>query len=82
MELNADSANILLSFNDSTRRDVFTLTIINDDMIESEEELTLELTLLHHLASKSPSRVIVSPNVSYVRILDDDGKVLLRIIFV
>ena len=79
MELNADSANILLSFNDSTRRDVFTLTIINDDMIESEEELTLELTL-HHLASKSPSRVIVSPNVSYVRILDDDGKVHLHII--
>ena len=50
---------------------MFSVTIIDDDLFESVEEFNLELRFLPF--GGTPSGVILSPNVSNVRILDDDG---------
>lgn len=70
-KITPDFADVLL--NDNTRRGSFTLTIIDDELFESEEELNLELRL-DQLFPSQPSRVILSPNVSNVIILDNDGE--------
>ena len=49
---------------------MFPVMIIDDDLFESVEELNLELRFDGMIAS---SGVILSPDVSNVRILDDDG---------
>ena len=50
---------------------MFSVTIIGDSMFESVEEFNLELRF--DLFGGTPSGVMLSPNVSNVRILDDDG---------
>ena len=71
-ELSALNADIFLSFDDDNRRLMFPVTIIDDDQFESVEEFNLELRF--DLFGGTPSGVILSPNVSNIRILDDDGK--------
>ena len=52
---------------------MFDVTIIDDDLFESVEEFNLELRFDLFGGQTTPSGVILSPNVSNVRILDDDG---------
>ena len=70
-ELSALYADVFLPFDDDNRRLMFPVIIIDDDLFESVEEFNLELRF--DLFGGTPSRVILSPNVSNVRILDDDG---------
>ena len=52
---------------------MFPVIIIDDDLFESVEELNLELKFNLFGDMTAPSGVILSPDVSNVRILDDDG---------
>ena len=70
-ELSAVFSDVFLPFDDDNRRLMFPVTIINDDLFESIEEFNLELRF--DLFGGTPSGVILSPNVSNVKILDDDG---------
>ena len=80
MELNALNADVILPFDDDNRRLMFPVTIIDDDLFESVEEFNLELRFDlrggHVTGVTPPSGVILSPNVSNVRInLDNDGNI-------
>ena len=70
-ELSALNVDIFLPFDDDNRRLMFSVTIIGDSLFESAEEFNLELRF--DLFVGTPSRVILSPNLLNVRILDDDG---------
>ena len=70
-ESNVNNSIVLLHFDDNTNRRSFQVTIIDDVLCESIESFTLEL--MFDLSLPLPSRVILSPNVSTVYILDDDS---------
>ena len=72
-ELSAVFGDVFLPFDDDNRRLMFPVTIIDDDLFESVEEFNLELRFDLFGGQTAPSGVILSPNVSNVRILDDDG---------
>ena len=72
-ELSALNADVFLPFDDDNRRLMFPVTIIGDSMFEFVEEFNLELRFDLFGGQTAPSGVILSPNVSNVRILDDDG---------
>ena len=70
-ELSVLNADVFFPFDDDNRRLMFPVTIIDDNLLESVEEFNLELR--YDIFGGTLSRVILSPNVSNVRILDDDG---------
>ena len=54
------------------------MTIIDDPLFEVDvEDFTLELRFDPFAFEPPPSNVILSPNISTVEIIDDDGKILL-----
>ena len=55
----------------STHRQCFNVTIIDDEALEDTENFSLNLTL----AGGSTVPVVVSPDVSTVEIIDNDGKI-------
>ena len=71
MELSALNADVFLPFDDDNRRLMFDVTITDDDLFECVEEFNLELRF--DLFGGTPSGVILFPNVSNVKIQDDDG---------
>ena len=73
------SSGFLRSFDDNNRLDTFNITIIDDDLFEftDPEELHFELSF-NLLASPPHPRVMISPNVSTVRILDDDSTIMIN----
>ena len=71
MEISAQNFDVLLQFNDVTRRLSFEVTIIDDDLFESVEEFNLELR--YDPSLPVPLEVELSPNVSTVYILDNDS---------
>ena len=73
VELSALNADVFLPFDDDNRRLMFPVTITDDDLFECVEEFYLELRFDILGGMTAPSGVILSPNVSNVRILDDDG---------
>ena len=71
----ADNLDVFLMFNNNDRRQSFNVVILDDSLLELDvEEFTLELRF-DPFALQQPSDVILSPNVSTVDILDDDGKI-------
>ena len=65
MELNAETFDILLSFNDATRRRSFRVTINDDNQTEPIEDFTLELRPM------PSSGVLFFPNSSTITIRDN-----------
>ena len=66
---------MLLTFDNDNRRQSFSVAILDDSLLELDaEDFTLELRF-DPFALQLPSNVILSPNVSTVHILDDDGKI-------
>ena len=73
-EINAIDLNFL-TFNSANRLRSFNVVIIDDSLFELDVEyFTLELRFDPFVISP-PSNVILSPNVSTVKILDDDRKI-------
>ena len=71
-EINADNFDVFLTFNNEQS---FNVTILDDSLLELDvEDFTLELRF-DPFALQLPSNVILSPNVSTVDILDNDGKI-------
>ena len=70
-ELTALNADVFLPFDDDNRRLMFSVTIIDDDLFESVEEFNMELRFDPFGGVTAPPRVILSPDVSRVRIIDD-----------
>ena len=69
--------DVTLTFNDAFRRLTFEVTIIDDNLFESVEDFNLELRFDPFFAV--PSGAVLSPNVSTVYILDDDGNIIIVI---
>ena len=63
--------DVLLQFNNNNRRLSFSVTINDDEILESIEDFDLELRFDPFVTP--PSGVILSPNVSTVYIEDNDG---------
>ena len=73
-EINGIDLNYLTFVNENHRQS-FSVTIIDDSLFELDvEDFTLELRF-DPFAISPPSNVILSPNVSTVKILDDDRKI-------
>ena len=70
-EINAETPNQLLVFNDANRRLSFNVTIISDNQLESREDFSLEL-MFDTFLGDPPAGVTLSPNVTTVTIEDDD----------
>ena len=66
--------DVILTFSDANRRESFPVVIIDDPLFELDvEDFTLELRF--DPFGQPPSNVILSPNVSTIEILDNDGKI-------
>ena len=63
--------DVLLRFNENSRRLLFLVTINDDELLESIEQFNLELKF--DLFTTQPSLVILEPNVTTIYIQDDDG---------
>ena len=66
--LNPDFLDVVLNFNDTTRRQCFTLMITNDALVEGPEQFSLEL--LEDPFSPPPIPVIFNASLAAVTILD------------
>ena len=74
-EIVADNLDVLLTFDDDHRQRSFNVAILDDSLLELDvEDFTLELRF-DPFALLRPSNVILSPNVSTIKIFDDDGKI-------
>ena len=62
-------------FNNSVRQLSFTVSIVNDNILENDETFSVSLTLDPAAQARLGNRVIVSPDVTTVTIQDNDGKV-------
>ena len=68
--------DVLLMFSEMNRRESFDVTIIDDSAFELDvEDFTLELRFDPFALDPPPSNVELSPNVSTIEIIDDDGKI-------
>ena len=66
--------DVILTFEETNRRESFPVVIIDDPLFELDvEDFTLELRF--NPFAPEPPNVILSPNVSTIEILDDDGKI-------
>ena len=75
-ELIALNLDVFLTFDDAFRQHSFDVTIIDDSLFERDvEDFILELRFDPLALEPPPSNVILSPNVSTVNIIDDDGKI-------
>ena len=66
--LNPDFLDVLLIFNDTTRRQCFTVRIINDAMVEGPEQFSLEL--LEDPFLPPPISITFNASLAAVTILD------------
>ena len=74
-EIRANFFYVFLTFDDANRQRSFDVTIIDDSLFELDvEDFTLELRF-DPFALEPPSNVILNPNVSTVKIRDDDSKI-------
>ena len=74
-EIRVDFFDVLLIFDNDNRQHSFDVIIEDDSLFERDvEDFTLELRF-DPFAFEPPSNVILSPNVSTVEIIDDDGKI-------
>ena len=71
IEINAETLDQLLEFNDANRRLSFNVSIINDNLSEMGEDFQLELGF-DTFFGDPPSGVTLSPNVTTITINDDD----------
>ena len=63
---------VILLFDNTTRRSCFTINIANDNLVEEVEQFSLEI---HENPSELfPIDTVLSPNMSVVDISDQDGK--------
>ena len=60
----------ILIFDESSMTHNVSLTIIDDDVLENDEEFTVLLELMN---TEDDGRVMLQPNVSLVTILDNDS---------
>ena len=75
-EIRANFIDVLLIFDNENRQLSFDVTIEDDLLFERDvEDFTLELRFNPFALEPPPSNVILSPNVSTVEIIDDDGKI-------
>ena len=63
--------DVLLRFDETTRRQPFDVTIIDDNLFEYKEDFDLELRFDPFVSP--PSGVILSPNISTIYIQDDES---------
>jgi hypothetical protein len=70
IEINAETLDQLLEFNDANRRLSFNVTIANDNLSEMREDFQLELRFDTFFGEPS-SGVTLSPNVTTITIDDD-----------
>ena len=68
-EINTETPDQLLVFNDANRRVSFNVTIINDNQLESREDFSIELGFL---GDPPAAGVTLSPNITTITIEDDD----------
>ena len=74
-EIRADNLDVFLMFDNDNRRQSFNVAILDDSLLELDvENFTLELRF-DPFVLPQPSNVILSPNVSTIKILDDGGKI-------
>ena len=72
--ISAMNFDVILTFDETNRRQSFPVVIIDDPLFELDvEDFTLELRF--DPFGQPPSNVILSPNISTIEILDDDGKI-------
>lgn len=71
IEINAETLDQLLEFDDANRRLSFNVSIINDNQSEMGEDFQLELRFDTFIGDP-PSGVTLSPNVTTITIDDDD----------
>lgn len=64
--------DVVLIFDDATRRDCFLVRITDDDLVEGEEQFSLRI--LPDPFSPPPINTVLSPNMSIISIIDQDGK--------
>ena len=75
-EIRANFLDVFLTFDDAFRQHSFDVTIIDDSLFEVDvEDFTLELRFDPFALDPPPANVILNPNVSTVKIRDDDGKI-------
>ena len=70
-EINAETLDQFLEFNDANRRLSFNVIIINDNRSETVEDFSLELRFDPFLEAV-PAGVTLSPNATTFTIEDDD----------
>ena len=72
MDYTVVTPDVILLFDNTTRRSCFNITITNDNLVEGVEQFSLEI---HENPSESfPIDTVLSPNMSVVDIIDQDGK--------
>lgn len=64
--------DVILLFDNTTRRSCFTINIVNDNLVEGVEQFSLEI--LQNPSESFPIDTVLSPNMSVVDISDQDGK--------
>ena len=73
-QIRAALLDVILTFNNTNRRQSFNVTILDDSIFELDvEDFMLELKFDPFLTPSS--NVILNPNISTIEILDDDCKV-------
>ena len=70
--LNPETLDVILFFENATRRDCFNVEIINDVLVEGEEQFSL--VLMEDPFSPPPINTVFFPNVTDITITDRDGK--------
>ena len=75
-EIHVDFLDVLLFFDNDNRQLSFDVTIEDDSLFEMDmEDFALELRFDPFALEPPPSNVILNPNVSTVKIRDDDSKI-------
>ena len=74
-EINAETLDIILTFDNNNRRQSFTVDISDDQFLEDAENFMMELRF--DPSEEPPSNLTLSPNIATVYIIDDDGIILI-----
>jgi hypothetical protein len=59
---------VVLTFDDSRRRDCFDVQLVDDNLVENVEDFDLELRFIGQV---NQSGVVLQPNTATVTIIDD-----------
>ena len=75
-EINAESLEVILTFDNNNRVQSFNVNISDDQLFEDTEDFLLELRFIE----EPLSNIILSPNFTVVHIIDNDGIILTLVV--